>query len=113
MARAGQRSQPPALAANAAHAQGKFLEFAELLYKNQDALDSQSLKKYAAQIGLNVPQFEIDFNSAKNAAEVRKDMADGESYGINSTPTVFVNGIALRGISVESIRAAIDRAIKK
>ena len=102
-----------ALAANAAHAQGKFLEFAELLYKNQDALDSQSLKKYAAQIGLNVPQFEIDFNSAKNAAEVRKDMADGESYGINSTPTVFVNGIALRGISVESIRAAIDRAIKK
>ena len=43
-------------------------------------LDDASLEKYAAELGLNVKQFELDFNSEKTAAEVRKDMADGESY---------------------------------
>ncbi len=102
-----------ALAAGAANAQGKFFEYTEILYKNQDALDDGSLKKYAAQIGLNVQQFELDFNSEKTAAEVRKDMADGESYGISSTPTIFVNGVSVRNLSAEGFRAAIERAIRK
>ena len=102
-----------ALAAGAANAQGKFFEYTEILYKNQDALDNDSLKKYAAQIGLNVQQFELDFNSAKVSAEVRKDMADGESYGINSTPSIFVNGVMVRNLSAEGFKAAIERALHK
>jgi protein-disulfide isomerase len=102
-----------AKAASAAHAQGKFFEYTELLYTRQDALDAASLKKYAAELGLNVKQFEIDFNSEKTAAEVRKDMADGASYGVNSTPTIFVNGISVRSFSAAGFRKAIDRALKK
>lgn len=100
-----------AVAAGAANAQGKFFEYIEILYKHQDALDAASLKKYAADLGLNAKQFELDFNSAKTAAEVRKDMADGESYVVNSTPTIFVNGVRVRDLSAESFKAAIDRAI--
>ncbi|HEX3101921.1 MAG TPA: thioredoxin domain-containing protein, partial [Pyrinomonadaceae bacterium] len=102
-----------ALAAGAANAQGKFFEYAEILYTHQDALDVESLKKYAAQIGLNAAQFELDFNSEKTAAEVRKDMADGESYGITSTPTIFVNGVMVRSLSADGFKAAIERALKK
>ena len=102
-----------ALAAGAANAQGKFFEYTEILYKNQSALDNESLKKYAAQIGLNVQQFELDLNSEKTAAEVRKDIAEGESYGINSTPTIYVNGVSVRILSVDGFRKAIDRALKK
>lgn len=102
-----------AKAAAAAHAQGKFKEYTELLYTRQDALDPVSLKKYAAELGLNVKQFELDFNSEKTAAEVRKDMADGESYGVNSTPTIFVNGVSVRTFSAAGFRKAIDRALKK
>ena len=102
-----------ALAANAANAQGKFFEFTEILYSHQDALDEASLKKYAAESGLNVKQFEIDFTSEKTAAEVRKDMADGESYGINSTPTIFINGAKVRDLSVNGFRTAIERALAK
>ena len=102
-----------ALGAGAANAQGKFFEYTEILYKNQSALDNESLKKYAAQIGLNVQQFELDLNSEKTAAEVRKDIADGESYGINSTPTIYVNGVSVRILSVDGFRKAIDRALKK
>ncbi len=102
-----------ALAANAANAQGKFFEFTEILYANQDALDEASLKKYAAESGLNVKQFEVDFSSEKTAAEVRKDMADGESYGVNSTPTIYINGVKSRDLSVNGFKASIERALKK
>ena len=102
-----------ALAANAANAQGKFAEYTEKLYSNQDKLDDASLKKYAADLGLNVAQFELDFNSEKTAAEVRKDMADGNAYGINSTPTIYINGVKARDLSVEGFKTAIDRALKK
>lgn len=101
-----------ARAAAAANAQGKFFEYTELLYKNQAALDAASLRKYAAQIGLNAAKFEIDFNSAATAAEVRKDMADGDSYGVTSTPTIFVNGVRVRNFSVDDLRAAIERALR-
>ena len=86
-----------ALAANAANAQGKFFEYADILYKNQSALDDASLSKYAAGLGLNVKRFELDLSSENTAAEVRKDMADGQNYGITGTPTIFINGVKVVG----------------
>ncbi|MEO6656255.1 MAG: thioredoxin domain-containing protein [Pyrinomonadaceae bacterium] len=102
-----------ALAANAASTQGKFFEYTEVLYTHQNALDDASLKKYAAELGLNAKQFELEFNSEKTRAEIRKDIADGASYGINSTPTIFINGIKVRNISAAAFRTAIDRALAK
>jgi Protein-disulfide isomerase len=102
-----------ALAANAANNQGKFFEYTEILYTHQDALDPASLSKYAAQLGLNVKQFELDLSLEKTAAEVRKDMADGKLYGITGTPTIFVNGVSVRHLSADGFREAIDRALKK
>lgn len=102
-----------ARAANAAHAQGKFFEYIELLYKNQAAQDPASLRKYAAQIGLNASRFEIDFNSPAVAAEIRKDVDDGESYAVNGTPTIFVNGVRLRTLSAVGLKAAIDKALRR
>jgi hypothetical protein len=103
----------PRVAANAANAQGKFFEYAEILYKNQNALDAASLKKYAADLGLNVKQFELDLSDAQIADEVRKDMEDGKKYGIGGTPTVFVNGVKVRVMSESGFREAIEKALKK
>lgn len=102
-----------ALAANAAAKQGKFTQYTELLYRRQDALDRASLVKYAAELGLNVKQFELDFSDAKTAAEVRKDQADGRGYGISGTPTIYVNGVKVHRLSLQGFRSAIDRALKK
>lgn len=104
---------PAALAANAARAQGKFAEYIEVLYRNQDALDRASLIKYAAGLGLNTRKFELDLNDEKAAAEIRKDIADGTSYGATGTPTVFVNGVKVRRLAADGFRAAIERALKK
>ncbi len=100
-----------ARAASAAHAQGKFFEYADILYEHQSALDAASLKKYAVDIGLNVKQFELDSKSEKTAAEIRKDIADGESYAITGTPTIFVNGVRVRHLSLAAFRSAIERAM--
>jgi protein-disulfide isomerase len=102
-----------ALAANAAAKQGKFTEYAEKLYTNQDSLDKASLLKFANELGLNAKQFEIDFTDAANAAEVKQDQADGDSHGVNSTPTVFVNGVKVHSISASAFRRAIERALAK
>jgi protein-disulfide isomerase len=100
-----------ALAAGAANAQGKFFEYADVLYRNQEELDAASLRKYAAQLGLNIKQFELDFSAEKTAAEVRKDIADGLGYGISGTPTIFVNGIKVRHLTAEDFRKVILEAV--
>jgi protein-disulfide isomerase len=102
-----------AQAADAANAQGKFFEYTEILYRNQTALDAASLRKYAADAGLNVAQFELDLQSGKFAAEVRRDMADGRSYGITGTPTIFVNGVKVRALAAKAFREAIEKALAK
>ncbi len=98
-------------AANAAYAQGKFFKYTALLFKRQNALDVPSLKKYASEIGLDRALFDAALDSGKYAAEVKHDIDDGQMYGVESTPTIFVNGITLRALSAEALRAAIDRGL--
>jgi protein-disulfide isomerase len=98
-------------AANAAHAQGKFFEYAAILFKHQDALDIASLKKYASELGLDRTRFDAALDSGKYTAEVKHDIEEGEMYGVESTPTIFVNGIALTELNAEALRAVIDRAL--
>jgi protein-disulfide isomerase len=102
-----------ALAANAAAKQGKFIEYTEKLYQNQDSLERASLIAFAREFGLNEKQFEIDLSDTANAAEVRKDMADGDSYGVGGTPSIFVNGVKVHSLSATAFRRAIDKALSK
>ena len=97
-------------AANAANAQGKFFEYIALLFKNQKALDVPSLKKYATELGLNRARFDAALDRGVFEAEVKKDIENGEMYGIGSTPTIFINGVQLRVLSAEGLREAVDRA---
>jgi protein-disulfide isomerase len=101
-----------AIAADGAGAQGKYFEYVELLYTNQNLLDAASLKEFATKIGLDRKRFDADLNSQKFADEVRKDIADGKKYGISGTPTIFVNGVKVRNLSAEAFRDAIDKALK-
>lgn len=108
-----EHARKAAEAANAANAQGKFFEYISLLFKNQKALDVPSLKKYAGELGLDRARFDAALDRGVYAAEVKKDITDGEMYGVGSTPTIFVNGVQLRVLSAEGLKAAIDRATGK
>jgi len=102
-----------AQAAEAAKAQGKFWEYIDILFKNQTTLDVDSLKKYATQVGLDRKRFDAEFDSGKYEPTVRKDMEEGEGYGIDSTPTFYINGALLTEYSAEGLRAAIEKAFAR
>jgi protein-disulfide isomerase len=105
-----ENARKAAEAANAANAQGKFFEYVALLFKRQQALDVPSLKKYASELGLDRARFDAALDRGTYAAEVKRDVEEGEMYGVGVTPTIFVNGVQLRILSAEGLRAAIDRA---
>jgi len=102
-----------AQAAEAAKAQGKFWEYIDVLFKNQTTLDRDSLKKYATQVGLDRKRFDAEFDSGKYAPIVRRDMEEGDAYGIEATPTFFINGVILTEYSGEGLRAAIEKAFTR
>lgn len=100
-----------ALAANAARAQGKFFEYGAILYANQTSLDDANLLKYATDLGLDATKFKADMADPKNADEIRKDIADGRSYGVSGTPTIFINGVKHHGLTESKFRAALEKAL--
>lgn len=105
-----EHARKAAEAANAAHAQGKFFEYIALLFKRQQALDVPSLKKYASELGLDRARFDTALDRGVYEAEVKHDIQEGEMYGVGVTPTIFVNGVQLRTLSAEGLKAAIERA---
>jgi protein-disulfide isomerase len=106
-----ENARKAAEAANAANAQGKFFEYIALLFKRQNALDVPSLKKYATELGLDRTKFDAALDRGVYQVEVKRDIEEGEMYGVGVTPTIFVNGVQLRTLSAEGLREAIDRAV--
>ena len=100
-------------AAVAAQAQGKFFEYTSLLFKRQAALDPASLKKYASELGLDRSRFDADVDSNKYAAAVRHDMDDALTYGVQGTPTIFINGVMLKDLTAAGLNAAIEKAFER
>jgi len=75
-------------AANCAGEQGKYWEMHDRLYANQNVLDQWT--EHAKAVGLDVPKFEECLNSGRQAAEIRKDMAEGQKAGVTGTPAFFL-----------------------
>ena len=101
-------------ASMAAHEQGKFFEYHDVLFANQRALDRASLERYAQQLGLDMAKFKAVLDSGKYADYVRKDSQDGSALGANGTPTFFVNGRQLVGAQpLDAFSAIIDEELAK
>ena len=105
-------AQRAAEAAEAAAAQGKFWEMHDQLFANQDALDDESLMRYAAGIGLDVYRFQRELKQHVYADRVSEDYQSGLRSGANGTPTFFINGERYDGPwDVESLEEEIERPL--
>ena len=100
-------------ASEAAREQGKYWEYASLLFSNQKALEIDKLKEYASRLGLDRAKFDAALDSGRFAAKVRRDLADGDKIGVDSTPSVFINGKRARERSKEALKTAIEAALKE
>lgn len=79
-------------AAHCAGDQSKYWEMHDRLFANQQALAVPALKAHAAVLGLDAAKFDQCLDSDKYADIVKADLDEGQKLGIQSTPTLFVNG---------------------
>lgn len=85
-------AQKAAEASECANNQGKFWEYHDILFANQQALDTTSLKAYASQIGLNQEEFDSCLDNGEEKAEVNSDLTAATKAGGRGTPYfVIVN----------------------
>jgi protein-disulfide isomerase len=77
-------------AALAAHAQGKFWPFHDLLFQHQRDLERASLEKYAQQAGLDVAKFKKALDDHTYAEAVKSDMKLGAEAHVSGTPSMFL-----------------------
>ena len=88
---------PAALASMAAHGQGKFWEYHDKVFANQQRLQRPLLIQYAKDVGLDAKQFEISLAAPQAKSVVDADVAEAKSLGLTGTPAFFVNGRYLSG----------------
>ena len=81
-----------AMASLAAHRQGKFWEYHDLLFKNQGGLDPTSLEGYAKQLGLNIDQYRKDMADPELKARVATEGELAKLLGARGTPAFLING---------------------
>ena len=107
-------AQKAAEASLCANDQGKFWELHKVLFENQSALKVDDLKKHAATVGLDAKKFAECLDSGSKAAQVKKDLEDGQKVGVNGTPAFFVNGIFLNGaVPFAEFKKVIDDELAK
>ncbi len=102
-----------ALASEAAREQGKFEEYYDILFENQEALTDEDLLRYASDLGLDMTKFETDLQSDVIKARVDADIAEAEKRNYTSTPTFVLNGkrVTMSSNPEEQLRNAIQEKI--
>jgi protein-disulfide isomerase len=104
-------------AAEAAHCageQGKYWEMHDAMFANIRNLFVPALKEMARKLGVDGAKFDACLDSGKHAENVRADYELGASMGVNSTPTIYVNGRALVGAQpFEAFKQIIDEELAR
>lgn len=115
----GEESFLAAEAAACAKDQGKYWEFHNRIYEvqageNVGTYIPENLKKLAAGLGLNAEQFNqcLDSHKTKSLVETSYDSAVG--YGVEATPTIFINGKKLEGLpKYPTVKKLIEEELGK
>ncbi|HTO09724.1 MAG TPA: thioredoxin domain-containing protein [Myxococcota bacterium] len=103
-----------AQAAEAAGLQNEFWPMHDRLFEHQRALETDDLKRYAKQVGLDTTRFARDLDADAIAERVRSDFASGVRSGVNGTPTFFIDGTRFdESWDEDSLYEALRRASEK
>jgi protein-disulfide isomerase len=101
-----------AQASECAADQGKFWQFVDTDYTNQDQLNRDIVKQWAKDIGVgDQALFERCLDSGIKKDEILEEYQKGKDVGVQGTPTFFVNGKKVES-GLSELSAAIDAALK-
>lgn len=100
-------------AALCAHEQGKFLEYYDQLYANQEQRTEADFYRFATIIRLDQAKFDACLKDDKVIADIQQDLKDGLQVGVQGTPTLFFNDLRIQGApDQEVLEFLIQRFLK-
>lgn len=102
---------PAAEASMCAGEQDAFWQFHEKLFSSE-SLGSEVYNRYARELSLDMTAFEACMTEHKYREAVQKDTDFAIDLGIRSTPTFFINGLAIVGAQpLEVFKQVIDKEL--
>jgi protein-disulfide isomerase len=102
----------------ASREQNKYWEFLEIMMLRQPEWASHAaprpdlLLTYAPMVGIDVAKLKADAENPQIRIRILQDQTDGQSLGVNGTPTFFINGRELQRLSFADLRAAIQSQLQ-
>ena len=108
-----------ALAAVCAQKHGEFWEFHDELFHHQDELSPEFILELAVRHGWSRDEFEAELKRPETRERVRQEIGYAIRAGVNSTPSLYINGRRvkfwshpeiLRKIIEEELRRAAQRS---
>jgi len=98
-------------AAMCAGEQDVYWKYHDKLFSSESLGNSVYLQ-YAQELGLNVPAFEACLNDHKYQKTIESDSDFAINLGIRSTPTFFINGLAVVGAQpLDVFKQVIDKEL--
>ena len=92
------QAEPAAFASWAAFQQGKFWEYHDALFEQQNKLGEEFYLELAKNLKLDIDRFNRDRQSKEAKEAVKKDFELGKSLGVRGTPSFVVNGVFFSGV---------------
>ena len=102
---------PAAEAAMCAGEQNAYWQYHEKLFASE-LLGTEVYKQYAQELGLDMTTFEACITDHKYQQAIQEDSDFAVNLGVRSTPTFFVNGLAIVGAQpLEVFKQVIDKEL--
>jgi protein-disulfide isomerase len=103
----GQSSVVAALAAGCMNDQGKFWDFHNKTFANQQDLTREAFVSYAQDLGADVGKFTNCLDNQEHIQEITADATYAQNLGVTGTPAFFVNGRFISGAQPYSVFASV------
>jgi len=106
-------SKNAAVAVEAAARQGQLEAMYQRMFATQSEWGEQQVsyaplfREFAAELGLDLEQYDADVADPATLERVESDFTDGRALGVQSTPSFFINDQLVELTSFEDLRAAI------
>ena len=113
----GRESRAAANGSMCAAEQGKFWEYADILFANQSGIDAgafsdRRLEAYAENINLDKALFRSCMRENRYQDQIQQDYQAGVSYGIDSTPSFIINGkLVVGALPLSEFQVEIEAAL--
>lgn len=108
------RARPAAQASYCAGEQGRFWEYRRSLLLQGGELGDADLHDGARKLNLDAAAFKSCLQAGRHDDVIQKSLLEGQSLGVASTPTFFINGRMLLGArSVEEFATVIEEELAR